>query len=230
MYNTADITLSFERSFMKLENNTKKQYTKYTRHVNDSGERIEDQHINVIQKDLQDYQTQLNSIKDNAFMERVSTIFNNNYYANAMFVDLFENEMYINSEQSTGYTFLKQEGILKAKEDSAVVYSTKIVSRYGANVGLNDFFIITNEKIPVGASIKYYLITTDGDKWQISSQDIRRPLHLKNDIIDGVELRIEMTKNAAGESPELNGYALLHFDRQVEENLGITNPDLRRFP
>lgn len=215
---------------MAEEFNTKKQYTKYTRHVNDSGERVDAQHINTIQKDLQDYQTQLNDMKDTAFEERVYTIFQNNYYVNAMFMDSFYNEIFIDKTLSANYTFEREQGILSAAPDKATIVSAVVKSKYGDPVPLNDFILIANEKIPVGASIKYYLETEAGESWQILSNKTKNPLTLRESIKYGFKLRIEMTTNAMGESPELNGYAILFFDQQVEDNLGMTNPDLRRFP
>jgi hypothetical protein len=108
--------------------------------------------------------------------------------------------------------------------------STQVYSVHGVEIELNDFFLITNEHIPIGAEIKYYLETHTGERWPILPNALKLPLHLSENLKFGFRVIVEMKANALGETPLLNGYAILYWDAKVEENYGMTNPDLMRFP
>ena len=214
------------------EMDTTRRYTKYKRHVNDSTERIDAKDVNKIQQDINEHQEDTNIIKDTAFQERVYTIFENNLYTNAMFLDIYENGQYIDKVNSSNHVLdPKLNNIsLEKDKDSGTVTSIRIHSVHGEEIQLNDFFLVTNQYVPIGASIKYYLKLINGERYPISANALKTPLHLSNNIEYGFSLVAELTKNALGESPIINGYAILYWDAQVEKNYGITNPDLQRFP
>ena len=212
------------------EIDTTRRYTKYKRHTNDSSERIDAKDVNQIQKDINEHQKDTNIIKDEAFQERVYTIFENNLYTNAMFLDVYENGEYIDKVNSSNYILDSNFKNISLKENVGTITSIRIHSVHGEEIELNDFFLVTNEYIPTGAGIKYYLKLMNGERYPISANALKTPLHLSSNIQYGFSLVAELTKNALGESPIINGYAILYWDAQVEKNYGITNPDLQRFP
>lgn len=210
----------------------KRQYTKYKRHVNESSERVDATTVNQLQDDLSIQQQETNTVKDTAFEERVYTIFNNNLYANAMFIDYYKTGEYLNKDESNNIAinYNKRQLALVDGAASGTATSIKIHSVHGQGIQLNDFFLITNENIPVGAEIKYYLETQSGERWPIAANSLKLPLHLSKNLQYGFKLIIELRANSLGESPTVNGYAILYWDAQVEKNYGMTNPDLMRFP
>ena len=212
--------------------NKTRQYTKYKRHVDDSNEKINAGTVNKIQSDINEQQHETNLVKDTAFEERVYTIFNNNLYINAMFVDYYKQGQYLNLNESDNVeiNFEKTQLSLKAGSKSGTAISSKIYSVHGSDVEMNDFFLITNQDVPVGAEIKYYLETNKGERWPILANALKLPLHLTENIKNGFKVVAELKSNSLGESPLLNGYAVLYWDAKVEENYGMTNPDLMRFP
>lgn len=214
------------------EMDTTRRYTKYKRHVNDSTERIDAQDVNQIQENINEHQEDTNIIKDTAFQERVYTIFENNLYTNAMFLDVYENGQYINKVDSSNYILdSKLNNVYIDKDhDAGTVTSIRVHSVHGEEIELNDFFLVTNQYVPTGASIKYYLKLMNGESYPISANALKTPLHLSSNIKYGFSLVAQLTKNALGESPIINGYAILYWDAQVEKNYGMTNPDLQRFP
>ena len=213
------------------EFDNKRQYTKYKRHVNESQERVNAATVNQLQDDLTIQQQETNHVKDTAFEERIYTIFNNNLYANAMFVDYFKTGEYINLNESSNIEIDYSKTQLNIKNNTAgTAVSIVIHSVHGTNIEMNDFFLITNEYVPVGAEIKYYLETYTGERWPILSNALKLPLHLSDNLKYGFKVIIDMKANTLGESPVLNGYAVLYWDAKVEENFGMTNPDLVRFP
>ena len=212
--------------------NKTRQYTKYKRHVDDSNEKVNAGTVNKIQSDINEQQHETNLVKDTAFEERVYTIFNNNLYTNAMFVDYYKQGKYLNLNESDNIeiNFEKTQLSLKAGSKSGTAISSKIYSVHGSDVEMNDFFLITNQDVPVGAEIKYYLETNKGERWPILANALKLPLHLTENIKNGFKVVAELKSNSLGESPLLNGYAVLYWDAKVEENYGMTNPDLMRFP
>ncbi len=214
------------------EYDTKRQYTQYKRHVNDSKERVDAKTVNKMQDDINVQQQETNTVKDTAFEERVYTIFDNNLYTNAMFIDYFKTGEYISMNESSDVVIdypTTQLSIQNGKTSGTAI-STMIQSVHGNTVELNDFFLIANEYVPVGAEIKYYLETYTGERWPIVPNALKLPLHLTQNLRYGFKVVIDMKANALGESPILNGYAVLYWDAQVEANYGMTNPDLMRFP
>lgn len=209
-----------------------RQYTKYKRHVDDSNEKVNAGTVNKIQSDINEQQHETNLVKDTAFEERVYTIFNNNLYTNAMFVDYYKQGQYLNLNESDNVeiNFEKTQLSLKAGSKSGTAISSKIYSVHGSDVEMNDFFLITNQDVPVGAEIKYYLETNKGERWPILANALKLPLHLTENIKNGFKVVAELKSNSLGESPLLNGYAVLYWDAKVEEDYGMTNPDLQRFP
>lgn len=212
--------------------NKTRQYTKYKRHVDDSNEKVNASTVNKIQSDINEQQHETNLVKDTAFEERVYTIFNNNLYTNAMFVDYYKQGQYLNLNESDNVEidFEKTQLSLKAGSKSGTAISSKIYSVHGSDVEMNDFFLITNQDVPVGAEIKYYLETNEGERWPILANALKLPLHLTENIKNGFKVVAKLKSNSLGESPLLNGYAVLYWDAKVEEDYGMTNPDLMRFP
>lgn len=210
----------------------KRQYTKYKRHVNESHERVDATTVNTLQEDINVQQKETNEVKDTAFEERIYTIFNNNLYTNAMFVDYFKTGEYVNINESSDVVvdYNTSRLSLDSEHDAGTAISTIIYSVHGQDVEMNDFFLIANESIPIGATIKYYLETYTGERWPILPNALKLPLHLTENLRYGFKVVIEMKSNSLHEAPELNGYAILYWDAKVEENYGMTNPDLQRFP
>ena len=209
-----------------------RQYTKYKRHVNESHERVNADTVNTLQSDLNTQQQETNAVKDTAFEERVYTIFNNNLYTNAMFVDYFKTGEYVdmNSSRDIVIDYPTTQLSLDKNKSDGVCVSTIVYSVHGSDVEMNDFFLITNQDVPVGAEIKYYLETNKGERWPILANALKLPLHLTENIKNGFKVVAELKSNSLGESPLLNGYAVLYWDAKVEEDYGMTNPDLKRFP
>lgn len=213
------------------EYDNKRQYTKYKRHVNESNERVNAHTVNQLQEDLNTQQQETNAVKDTAFEERVYTIFDNNLYTNAMFIDYYKTGEYLDMNKSSNVVIDYNKSQLSIDNGTTgTAISTVVYSVHGIEIKLNDFFLITNEYVPVGASIKYYLETHTGERWPILPNTMKLPLHLSENLQYGFRVVIDMQANALGESPVLNGYAILYWDAQVETNYGMTNPDLQRFP
>ena len=210
----------------------KRQYTQYRRHINESQERVNANTVNTLQNDLQNNRVDTNLLKDTQFEERVYTIFENNLFTNAMSIDMFKNGEYVNLTDSVNIKVnpSKDQLALETPYSNGKLISMKRYSTFGSDAEMNDFILVTNEYIPTGGSIKYYLETSSGERWPIKQNKIKLPLHLSENIVNGFIVVAEIEPNAMHESPVLNGYAVLYWDSKVEEHNGLVNPDLLRFP
>lgn len=207
-------------------------YTKYKRHVDESKERITAKDINKIQNDVNEQQAESNAIKDTAFEERVYTIFQNNLYANAMFLDRFKNGEHINFSLSTAsldVDYNKHCIFTKSGTTYAEAVSLTIESVHGPGINLNDFFLVTNETIPTGAKTEWFIENVLGEMFPISPNKLKTPMHFTQDIENGFKIHVRMYTNSLGESPIINGYAVLYWDEKIEADLKANTPDLARF-
>ena len=214
------------------ENNNKRQYTQYKRHVNESSERVNAQTVNSLQSDINATQIETNDVKDKAFEERVYTILENNLYCNSCSIDYFKDGKKVDDDSSTNIMLDNKTSqiTLKKINEPGEFKTKKIYSPHGADIEMNDFFLVTSQEVPVGASIKYYLETYTGEKWPIEANQIKLPLHLTKNLTQGFCIVAKITPNQLNECPVINGYGVLYWDAQVEKNYGLTNPDLMRFP
>ena len=209
-----------------------RRYTKYKRHVDNSAETVSAKDINKIQEDVAKQHEESNLIKDTAFEERVYTIFNNNLYANAMFFDRFNNGDYVNLNKSSYSIMIDSKKhclTLRQGTLSGEMVSMTIESVHGAGINLNDFFLIINEYVPVGAKTEYFIENVLGEMFPIAPNKLRTPLHLTSDIEHGMRFHARLTANAMGEAPVINGYAILYWDAKIESDLKAETPDLARF-
>lgn len=215
-----------------VENNNKRQYTQYKRHVNESGERVNAQTVNSLQKDVNVTQKETNDVKDKAFEERVYTILENNLYCNSCSIDYFQDGEKINLNESDNICILPNTSQVSVQDQTkpGEFKSIRIYSPYGAGVEMNDFFLVTSQEVPTGSSIKYYIEMYTGERWPIEANQIKLPLHLTQNIVNGFVLVAQLKPNHLNEYPVINGYGILYWDAQVEANYGLTNPDLMRFP
>lgn len=209
-----------------------RHYTKYKRHVDNSHETVSAQTVNKLQEDINTQQEETNQVKDTAFEERVYTIFNNNLYTNAMFIDTMRTSEYVNMEHSRAVAVDYERSLLTLALgcSEGEMVSTLVLSTYGPDVLMNDFFLIANQIIPTGASVDYYIESHDGERWPILANSLKLPMHLTDGLKYGFKVIIDIKANSLGEVPTINDYAILYWDAGVEESYGMTNPDLQRFP
>ena len=223
-------------SMYEFEN--ERAYTKFKRHVDESHERISANDINKLQTSVQKQELFENRTRDTAFQERIYTIFENNLFVNAMFVDYYENGNYVNLLECNGVSRDEEKQLvtLQPYYSQGVAASSLILSQYGPDAEMNDFLLIVNQTVPTGAAVKYFIQGHTGERWPIKENDgrsgstVHKPMHLSENIKNGFKVIAQLTRNSLDEAPEINGFAVMYWDGEVEKQLGLTNPDLSRFP
>lgn len=208
-------------------------YTKFTRHVDNAKEVISASDINKIQSAVNTGETHIIKLNANDFLQRALFAFDNNFYVNSMFADTLENLQYIDMSRSTNILYNEKEKSLYLGDmsDKGSVITVPMSSTN--ETPMNDFVLLVDEYIPVGASIKYFLSVNNIDFYPIKANDVNNPNHFNVEYDPGsilnLILRIELTKNFAGESPRVSGYVVMYNDPVVERSYGLINPDLKRF-
>lgn len=213
--------------------NPYRKFTKYQRHVNNAQEVISADHINTIQKSVNVAENNVIDLHANEFLNKTIFVFNNNIYVNQMFVDLFENQQFINMSKSRNSFFDSKERILFVNGDvsETSIYTESLYTK--SDVLPNDFVVMIDCYIPPGANIDVFISTNNKDYYPIRYNDITKPnrIKFKNNTSNDFELtlKFKVKKNYQNESPKISGFSVMWFDASVEREYGLTNPDLGQF-
>jgi len=213
-----------------MDNENNRVFTKFQRHVNNAAETVSADHIGAVQAALTQAETGISKLRDTQFRERVLDILDNNYYANAMFVNEVNDQSYLDLTLSRNVSFEDEDGSIQLNRGvgTGVVCSTIVQSSLGDGIRLQDFFLVVDHNIPAGSDIRYFLVDREGAKYPLTANETKLPMHVYAEVT-GYRIQAEMRTNAVGESPQIFGMAVLFFDEGVEGEYGLTNPDLQRF-
>ena len=208
-------------------------YTKFTRHTNNTKEVVNATDINKIQQAINQEEENTAIIHDNAFTSKALFSFDNNFYVNTLFIDTLDNLQYIDMPRSFNIHYSNKEGtiIVGGLSNTGNLITTPISSTN--EVPMNDFVLLTDEYIPVGADIKYYVSVNDIDFYPIKANDVNKPNHFNVEYEPGailsLKLKIELKKNLSGDSPKISAWCVMFNDPLTERSYGLMNPDLSRF-
>lgn len=204
-------------------------YTKFTRHIDNAKEPVSADHVNDVQSSISDAERNINRLHDEQFLDKVMFSFDNNLFVNSLFANETNDRQYTDFTLSSHIQLNENERSIYVDNVSlsGELLTTRIHSSVGGGIPLNDFFLVTDEHIPTGASIKYYLVSDNEEVFPIKPNEVK-PCHMFVRVMD-VRIKAVLTKNALGESPKVYGLSLMFFDPAVEAQYGLTNPDLRRF-
>lgn len=202
-------------------------YTKFQRHINNAEQQIDANDINKIQKSINTVESNVAEIYDKSFLQKAMFTFDNNLYVNAMFIDEIKDAQYIDASLSKNIDINNKSISVSPIVNEAELVTVQISN--GNDAHINDFILMVDEYIPLGASIKYYIVTNFGGIYPIKSNSTKTPCTIRDNKLAEVRVKAVMVKNAQGESPSISGIALLYFDQVLENSYGMINPDLRRF-
>ncbi|MCC0781747.1 hypothetical protein IR152_01080 [Clostridioides sp. ES-S-0108-01] len=170
---------------------------------------------------------------DNLFFDRILFNFDNNRYANSLFINEFKNKEYSDVLNNTNIKFDFDKACIYLSEgDSFGEYnSVDIYTHEHKSSSLNNFFLLVDQDIPKGSEVIYYLITDKEQTFQIRANNtVPYTIQKEEDIPKTVKIRAKIWSNLAGESPKINAIALLYNDDFTEAQMGLINPDLGRLP
>ncbi|MCC0679952.1 hypothetical protein IC218_06695 [Clostridioides sp. ES-S-0005-03] len=186
----------------------------------------EDMIENSFEKDISYY-------SDNLFFDRVLFNFDNNRYANSLFINEFKNKEYSDVQNSSDIKFDFDKTCIYLNEGSSFgeYNSVDIYTHEHKSSSLNNFFLIVDQTIPNGSEVIYYLVTDKKEVLQIRANNtVPYTIQKEEDIPKTVKVRAKIWSNLAGESPKINAIALLYSDDFTEAQMGLINPDLGRLP
>ncbi|HBG4643371.1 TPA: hypothetical protein ACG3PC_000149 [Clostridioides difficile] len=195
---------------------------------------------NIIDKLCTDKEIVKNSSKndisyysDNLFFDRILFNFDNNRYANSLFINEFKNKEFSDVLNSVNIKFNFDKTCISLNEGNnfGEYNSVDIYTHEHKSSLLNNFFLLVDQDIPEGSEVIYYLITDKKEVFQIRANNtVPYTIQKEEDIPKTVKIRAKIWSNLAGESPEINAIALLYNDDFTEAQMGLINPDLGRLP
>jgi len=164
---------------------------------------------------------------DNTFLNSVKISFDNNKYANSMFVNEVKDREYSDFYLSDNMVYNSIESCLKVKDltKNGVYYSTEKCTDETYKSQLNNFFLVVDEVIPTGCDIIYHIITDDNRNFLIKSNDTV-PLVL-NIPCYSFRLKANLLSNKIN-TPVINGFAVLYYDDYVQKAYRLINVDLSK--
>ncbi|MCR3758650.1 hypothetical protein KYB31_06530 [Clostridium felsineum] len=170
-----------------------------------------------------------NQLNDINYSDKIFFTFNNNLFVNSMFTSKDKNSDYVDLSISKfiDYDKFTKTFLVNSEAITGELYTIKVTSAFGDNVPLNDFYLVADCYVPVGSSIKYFILDEKARVFPIK-ENISEPLHLASDITS-FTIKCVLTKNSMGESPKIYGLSVMFFDAAIEAQYGFINPDLRRF-
>lgn len=205
-------------------------YTKFSKHINNANETINADHINKLQSSIVSAEESSINLHDAEFVSKVLFSFDNNLYVNSLFCDEVNEKKYLDFSLSSNmfYDEIDRSLSIDSKSISGTTFTINICSTLGEVCLINDFFLVTDDYIPAGANVKYYLINDSKEMFPIKPNEPKLPCHFVKDVLH-VSIKVVMTKNALGESPKVYGLALMFYDAALEKRYGILDPNINRF-
>lgn len=162
---------------------------------------------------------------DDTFLNSVKISFDNNKYANSMFVNEIKSREYSDFYLSENVIYNSIESCLKINDltKDGTYYSVEKCTDETYKSKLNNFFLVVDEVIPTGCDITYYIVTDDNRNFLIKS-NAATPLVL-NVPCYSFKLRAYLSSNKIN-TPVINGFAVLYYDEYVEKAYRLINVDL----
>lgn len=204
-------------------------FTKFSRHSNNTNEVVDAGDINKIQESVNIAESKLIKTQSEIFTDKALYFFDNNLYANSIYIDTYNDKSLIDVGESENIIISSKLNSVKIKDTSArgKISSILFKSTLGDNIDLNDFFIITEENKPLGTVIEHFLVTEKNEVYPIV-QGNNKPLTFATPL-KAFRIISYLYPSDEKESPELYGLAALFFDIAVESQYGLSNPDISRY-
>lgn len=164
-------------------------------------------------------------IYDNLFKKDALSNFYNNKYANAIFINEIESNEYTSVNECENIYIEDREIKLIDTSKEGVYVSTSICTDEKFGLALNNFFLIVENNICIGETIDYYIIFNDNRMFQLRP-NYNMPLKIEGGHIDNFKIKAILKTNT-NNSPKIKALAVLYYDKMVEHQLGLINPNLR---
>lgn len=205
-------------------------FTKFQRHTNNSKEKIDANDVNKIQNSVNNTESNVIEIRKNEFNSKVLYQFDNNFYVNSLFIDLYKNYSNIDNTLSSNIKLNPNDMSITIADNKteAIIYSTLITSTLIANTKcINDIILMTDINIPAGCKVIYSIITDTNEEYPITPNDDASMIRF-DDYVKGYRIKLHLYKNNKNETPTVYGISSAYYDYIVESQYGITNPDISR--
>lgn len=166
---------------------------------------------------------------DTMFFERTTFAFTNNKYTNAFFVNEIQDREFSDLATSINIIYDEIESCIRLEDpmEDGTYFSTSICTDVNYDSDLNNFFLISDEDVPAGCDILYYIITDDNRMFPIKPNGTT-PLTF---VIKPKKFRLKIVIHANGlDYPAVRSYSILYHDQFIEDGYGLINPNFTKKP
>ena len=178
-----------------------------------------------------DVKDEMSDIKDSIFFHDVMTSFENNRLTNAIFICEIKDREYANLENSKNITYDDKYSQIQLNNGAiSGIYETLFIkTNDNINASLNNFFLIADSTIPIGADITYTLVTNENEEYPITpGVDMPMVIYKKDNLPTKFKIRVRLFANNKKQSPTLKAFAVLYNDKYIEDKLGLVDIDLSK--
>lgn len=167
-------------------------------------------------------------LKDYSFFNRVMFLFENNKHVNSIFVNEINDKEYSDFSNCTNVVFDTTNACITIGDFAKNgIYTSSLIKSFSDEESrCNNFFLITDDTIPIGTDIIYKLISDSGDVVNITANK-NVPLVLQsNNEAKSFRLKVELKSNGINK-PKINSIAVMYFDNLVDAKLNLREPDIK---
>lgn len=167
--------------------------------------------------------------RDDIFYNQTIFAFENNAIANTFFIDTLNNKEWCDLALSKDIEYDEEYSKLQISNNNIVgeFYTFFIETEKDIRTEINDFFLIVDADIPVGADITYFIVTDKNEIFPIKPHsDMPMRIYDFDSIPSKFKLKAVLKANNKHESPKIKAFAIMYFDQNIDDKLGLLNPDL----
>lgn len=207
-----------------MADTSKRDYTKFNEHVDNSLETVQGKHINDIQDALNDLQNDNIEVHGRVFLEEALFTLEHNPYINYMhYIDLENGDQILRSLSSNWSINTEEQCVYITPPNSyAILHTIALKSEYSDLI--NNIILRADAEIPRGAIIRYF-VSNDMQNYHPVQEGASLPFEF-NTYGENLYLKIEIVANSRKESPNLFAVALFCSDKLLEAETLINDSHL----
>jgi hypothetical protein len=199
------------------------RYVRFPTHEDNVQEIISADHINAADNEIQIEEQQIFQIRDTEFQNKALFILQNHPVANALWIDLFQDNSRVDMPNSPGLAFNAEESsisfddTLPTPSTDAVLVSRPWTPQTGSPV--NNIILFVDHYVPDGAMLTYYISNDGGQNFAPINPNSSEPVQLAT---SGQQLVVKahfQRTTPKTPSPVIYAWAVLYDDVSYRINI-----------
>jgi hypothetical protein len=204
-----------------MRDNPERNFSKFSKHIDNILENIKGKHINDIQDSVNDLEKDNIELHSRVFLDEAQFVLDNNPYVNIMhYIDLSDSDQIFRAESSNWEISSKEKcAKIRNNEMLGIIHTIALDDGLG---NVNNVILKVDEEVNRGQSIKYY-ISNDMQNYHPIIPGASTPFEFES-YEQYLYLKVELIANTKRESPNLYAVALLCHDNSGIGGLVIEEP------